>query len=392
MSKSNSTFTHRICPVCGNNNEDESIYVNDLATLDGLDMSYRVAECDECGFIYANYLPKVEQYDSYYSTLSKYDTVESTDNLPEVDLFRTKCAVDFCRPYLKQNASIADLGCGSGILLNAFYQAGWSEVYGLDPAPSAPNNAHKMFKLTDVYTGTLEQVADKLPLPHIDLICLMGVLEHLPMLRENLEKLVGSLSSEAKVMIEVPALERFFDDECEPYGEFSLEHIQFFSGSTLIQFMSGLGYLPLDISYLGLPKGTTDSLLCLFSQQAGKKEFVLEKEEIKGYLHHSSMIMNRVVKAIIACKGHQFIIYGAGSHTARLLPQLRQAGWQGSLICLVDGNSNLHGKIMDGVKIESPEIMNDYPLATIIISSFRSEESIEKMLKEKLPNRLVTLY
>lgn len=391
MSTNDLSLFNRPCPVCEKKN-DHSIYQNELATLDGLDMSYQVAECEDCGFVYANVLPNAEQYDSYYRGLSKYDLVGEVNNLPEVDLFRAKSAVDFCRPYIKQDAAIADLGCGSGILLNAFDLEGWADVYGLDPAPNAHDKANKMFALTHVYTGTLDQAAEELPLAKMDLICLMGVLEHLPMLRENLEKLVQSLSSTAKIMIEVPALERFIRDEFEPYGEFSLEHIQFFSAQTLIQLMANLGYLPLDISYLDLPKGSTDSLLCLFSQQVEKKTVVLEQKGIKDYLYQSSIMMVSVMQTILSCKGQQFIIYGAGSHTARLLPQLREAGWAKKLICLVDGNTNLHGKVMDGLKIEPPEIVNEYPQATVIISSFRAEKSIEKMLKGKYPNLLVTLY
>jgi len=383
--------SHRSCPICGKKNAN-IIYQNDLAILDNLDMSYGVTVCEDCDFVYANILPRVEQYEAYYQGLSKYDVVVDLGSVPAVDQYRAQCAVDFCRPYMKYDVKIADLGCGSGVLLNAFRQAGWNSLYGLDPAPNAHNKTKEIFSLSDVYTGTLDQAAEKLPLAEIDLVCLMGVLEHLPMLRENLEGLVRELPAKVKIMIEVPALERFCRDEMEPYGEFSLEHIQYFSVKTLIQLMESLGFSPIDISYLELPKGSTDSLLCLFGKQVEQKIFLHEQSNIAHYLHQSKTMMDCAMQAITSCEGKQFIIYGAGSHTARLLPRLQHTGWADKLICLVDSNTNLHGKSMGGLAIKSPDALVNYPNVIIIISSFRSQNSIAQALSLKLSNPLLLLY
>jgi len=385
------TKWYRVCPVCGQKNND-TLYYNDLAVLDDFDMSYRVTYCDGCYFIYANVLPEPQQYDEYYRLLSKYDVISNVQSVPAVDQFRTQSAVAFCQPYLKGDATIADLGCGSGVLLNAFQQANWSNLYGLDPAPNAHTKAQTMFSLFNVYTGTLNQASEKLPLTQVDLVCLMGVLEHLPMLKENLAELVGHLSVEVKIMIEVPALERFDRDEFEPYGEFSLEHIQFFSAKTLAKLMESLGFFPINISYLELPKGSTDSLLCLFGRQAQKKFFEYEQEGIAPYLNQSKTMMDSAINTILGCESEQLIIYGAGSHTARLIPKLRGAGLSEKLLCLVDSNINLQGKSMGGLTIRSPDELEKYPHYTIIISSFRSQQNIAETLKSKYPNPLLLLY
>jgi len=382
---------HRACPVC-DKESNTILYHNELALLDNFDMSYLVVCCANCDFVYANELPEPKQYDAYYRQLSKYDVISNAQSIPSVDQFRAKSSIAFCQPYLKQDAVIADLGCGSGVLLNAFQQAGWKVLYGLDPAPNAHNQAKEMFSLTGVYTGVLSQAAEKLPLEQVDLICLMGVLEHLPMLRENLEVLIGHLSSKVKIMIEVPAIERFERNEFEPYGEFSLEHIQFFSAGTLNQLMENLGFSPIDISYMELPKGSTDSLLCLFGRQVEQNSFVYEQAGIASYLNQSKTMIDSAIQTILSCESEQFIIYGAGSHTARLIPKLLGAGFSEKLLCLVDANINLQGKRMDGFTINSPDELMHYPDATIIISSFRSQQNIAQALSVIYPNLLLLLY
>ncbi|MDQ7073214.1 MAG: class I SAM-dependent methyltransferase [Gammaproteobacteria bacterium] len=303
---------------------------------------------------YANALPEPSQYDAYYRLLSKYDVISTASTIPDVDQFRAQSAIQFCHAYLRPDAVIADLGCGSGVLLNAFHQAGYHTLYGLDPAPNAHNKAQELFSLAGVTTGTLEQAAEKLPLAALDLVCLMGVLEHLPLVREDLTHLISSLTDDAMIMIEVPALERFESQDFEPYGEFSLEHIHYFSAKTLTQLMLSLGYSVLDISYLPLPQGSTDSLLCLFGKQSKTPLFSDEVANINSYLKRSKDRMDRAMQYVLECESEQFIIYGAGSHSARLIPELLVAGYSEKLVCLVDANINLQGKNMGGLMIKSP--------------------------------------
>jgi len=382
---------HRPCPVC-NHQSDEMIYHNKLAVIDDFDMSYMVTSCQSCQFVYANRLPEPSQYDAYYRQLSKYDVISTASTIPEVDQFRAQSAICFCQAYLSPDAVIADLGCGSGVLLNAFHQAGWHRLYGLDPAPNAHNKAQELFSLAGVMTGTLEQAAEKLPLSTIDLVCLMGVLEHLPLLRENLDNLISQLAHDTMIMIEVPALERFECQDFEPYGEFSLEHIHYFSAKTLTKLMLSLGFAALDISYLSLPHGSTDSLLCLFGRQIEPQSIVYEMENINNYLNRSKDRLYFAMQRVFKCGSEQFIVYGAGSHTARLIPELVAAGYGEKLLFLVDANINLQGKMMGGLIIKSPEELALYPKATVIISSFRSQQSIAQVLDVQYSNPLLLLY
>ena len=85
------------------------------------------------------------------------------------------------------------------------------------------------------------------------------------------------------------------------------------------------------------------------------------------------------------------MIYGAGSHTARLLPHLLQAG-ESRLAGLVDSNPNLCGKYLGPLPIEAPEALDQYPDATIVVSSFRAQQAISSMLRTSRSNPVLTLY
>lgn len=85
------------------------------------------------------------------------------------------------------------------------------------------------------------------------------------------------------------------------------------------------------------------------------------------------------------------VIYGAGAHTARLLPSM-PSKIADRVICLVDGNPNLHGKQMGQFTIESPLHLAKHPEATVVISSYRSQESLAKSLAQSWPNAICRLY
>ncbi|MCK9379675.1 MAG: class I SAM-dependent methyltransferase [Sulfuritalea sp.] len=383
----------RHCPVCGSD-RTVPLYLNTLAALDGLDMSYRVARCAACGFAFADQLPSPQTYAAYYRSLSKYDITPSAAGLSAADRLRCDAAVALLRPHAGPDARIVDLGCGSGMLLGALRAAGWSRVSGIDPAPGAPEQARQQFKLDCVQCGTLDQVAGLLDLSAMDVICLTGVLEHLPQVREDLEALAAATGHDVRVLVEVPALERFGRLPFEPYGEFSLEHIQYFSASSLTGLFATLGFTALSSTIVDLPPGYCDSRFALFARNPAAEMFSTSTgatDELERYIARSEGMTQAAIARIAACPAKSLVIYGAGSHTARLLPRLLKAG-ESRLAGLVDSNPNLRGKHLGPWLIEAPEALDRHPDATIVVSSFRTQQAISDVLRTSRPNSVLTLY
>ena len=390
------THVRRPCPCCGTP-AAEALFHNRMAPIGGLDMSYRVARCGRCNFAYANELAPASHYDYYYRNFSKYDVIPSTDAVPAVARLRAEAVTSFCERHVRRGEAVADLGCGAGVLLSTFHRRGWQALHGLDPAPGAPAQARQLFGLDGVHAGTLSEAGQILPLDQIGLVCLTGVLEHLPELRTDLVELFDRLRPGTRILVEVPAMERFLEAPSEPYGEFSLEHIQYFSAVTLAQLFTTLGASPIELEILDLPAGTTDSLLGLFEVGTGRPAPRLEQHDqddriLTDYLRQSQQTLEKALARLAACTAHQIVVYGAGSHTARLLPHLVRMGLGSRIVAIMDGNPNLHGQTFGSWRIEAPETMRSWPDATVVISSFRAQSSIAEALAQAFPNHVLQLY
>lgn len=398
------TRQHRPCPIC-HSDQAQPLYQNTMAKIDGLDMSYQVAHCQQCMLVFADQLPASQDYETYYHGLSKYDvgTMGASSATPTVavmsaaDRLRCDAAINLIRQHAPADAAIVDVGCGSGMLLGALHDAGWSRLKGIDPAPAAPAQALALYGLDCVQCGTLDQAATQHDWAASDVVCMMGVLEHLPGLESDLVRLVSALDARTKILVEVPALECFARKSFEPFGEFSLEHIQFFSATSLTALFDKFGYAPQALSIVELPAGVCDSLMGIFVRKvhapskANKIVSDSTSNPLDDYLHKSTALMKAALARIRANTAHSFVIYGAGSHTARLLPMLPEAVIN-RIGAIVDGNPNLQGKRLGEFVIEAPAELSKYPEASIIVSSFRSQTSIAEMLRKTRPNPIITLY
>jgi len=132
--------------------------------------------------------------------------------------------------------------------------------------------------------------------------------------------------------------------------------------------------------------------MALFARRGTGAQLPAAAPDIDEYVRRSASALDAALARIDACQAKRIAIYGAGSHTARLLPQMLESGRGARVTKLVDSNPNLQGKSMGGFRIEAPESLDDDREAAILISSFRSQEGIAQVLSERFPNPLLRLY
>jgi SAM-dependent methyltransferase len=378
----------RNCPICSHF-QAQNILDNTMAAVGGFDMSYKVVRCSNCGFHYARQLPDPDTFSAYYQSVSKYD---APDSVAPVDRARVEATVRFLEGRIGKDERIADLGCGYGALLGGLQAAGWQQLQGLDPAPNAADCAMKMFGVSNIQRGLMSEAHTLLDLQSVDLVCIMCVLEHLPQLRKDMFSLLEHLRPGCKVLLEVPAVECFLQPNCEPFGEFSLEHIQFFDSASLTNLMQSLGARQIALNLLDLPMVASGSMLGLFEWSGHIPEepvFQLSvSEAMNAYIDASQYQLEFALKRVPA---GPVIVYGAGSHTARLLAHLeRIPGCE--VRGIVDSNPNLEGKRMGRWTVRAPSSIKETPDIAVLVSSYRSQEAIAAHLRETVPNSLVLLY
>lgn len=377
----------RACPVC-RSTEATPLFANRMLAIGDFDMSYEVGRCQGCDFHFAHRLPPASQYGAYYKAASKYDVASSVSAL---DRLRIEAAVALMGPWIPKDHRVVDLGCGYGAMLAAMRDAGWQRLQGVDPAPQSALRAREIFGLEGIHCGTLDNAHECVDLHAADLVCLMAVLEHLPHLRTDLEQLVARLRPGARLLVEVPAIEGFRADGAEPFGEFSIEHIQFFSFASLRNLLSSLGMQVIAEQAQDLPLAGTGSAFVLAERTAAPAPTALAPEpqaRFDAYIADSERIMQGALQRIPAGR---FIVYGAGSHSARLLPRL-PAEAQARIAGVVDGNANLTGKPFGAWTVQPPAWIANAPDLPILVSSFRAQNDIATSLRAKFPNPLVLLY
>jgi SAM-dependent methyltransferase len=360
-----------------------------------MDLSYRVVVCDSCGFAYATDLAPPETYQTYYQRCSKYDTAQTLDYVSNVERERALHALKLCLPVFDTDNAVLDLGCGHGVLLNAFRLSGFTRLWGLDPAQNAPEIARRLFAVEGVRTGMLRDSERHFDLSGIRLFCLAAVLEHMPEAGSDMTWLTERMSEGSHLLVEVPALERFCRPPFEPFGEFSLEHVNYFSAATLDRLLRRTGLSLVQTSYLGLEAGSTDSLFALYRKgdpTIASPKRSLETGDLRRYIAESQSAFGAVLEKLDRLRGKPCIIYGAGSHTARLIPRLADSGLNRNILFIVDSNPNLQGKTMSSLPIHSPQKISAHPEAQIIISTFRAQHAIAAAVAARFKNPSVLLY
>jgi SAM-dependent methyltransferase len=309
-----------------------------------------------------------------------------------VDQARIDATVRFLDGRIAKTERIADLGCGYGALLGGLQAAGWQHLQGLDPAPNAAPSALKMFGVRGIQRGMMSEAHSVLNLQDVDVVCIMCVLEHLPQLRQDLTNLFSKLRPGCKILLEVPAIECFLNPDSEPFGEFSLEHIQFFDTHSLVNLMRSLGAEQLALELLDLPMVASGSMLGLFQwsgtfPKAPRYERA-RTDKLAAYITESQQQLELALRRVPA---GPLIVYGAGSHTARLLAHLEKKPGC-SIQSIVDSNPNLEGKQMGRWTVRSPSSIHETPHIPVLVSSFRSQNAIASHLRKTAANPLVLMY
>lgn len=378
----------RDCPICLDS-EIAYVFENVMAAVDGMDMSYTIGRCLNCGFHFAYQLADDSVINRYYRTASKYDI---SGEISRLDQHRFDSVIRICEGFVPWDAMVVDIGCGYGALLDCMAHAGWTNLHGVDPAPKSAQRAKERFGLTNIHLGTIDTAHTAVPLERADMVCFLAVLEHLPNLRQDMIALLSRLRPGCQILIEVPGLDLFKAKGAEPFGEFSLEHIQFFSAESLRNLFARLGATTVKLETVEYNWLESGSVFGLFRNTGDQVPLIaIEPEEdtiFKAYVDGSRLELRAALQRIPL---GPLVIYGAGSHTARLLPYLERSHAR-HLLAIVDSNANLIGKTMGRWIVQSPEALAEFPDAFVVVSSFRFQNEIAARLAMRFANNVVLMY
>jgi SAM-dependent methyltransferase len=397
----------RHCSICGNN-QKTIIYRQRFVVPTGnyLHDGYNVVICDVCGFAFADNIPDQSFFEKYYTQMNKKTHLlkkrlssnkKTKEMLAEEEfLFRMHdCSIKNIKQHVKKKTSILDVGCHTASLLSLLKKKGFKNIEGLDMSSYASSIAKQRHGIK----VTVGSVFDDLDLRAFDFLILTHVLEHVIDLPRFLKQLAKYLNEDGLIYVEVPdALQfilakaddkKYSSDQKEPFLQFSVEHINYFSNLSLFNLMTTNGFELVSIE----PQVSTITMLASVWRKKKLVKDIHIESSLNRYILESKNRISDLTKRISAISSSQkeIIVWGAGLHTQKLLSitKLRDV----KIRAFVDSDPS-YGKVkLLGKPIVKPNKLMNMKKLPILISSHRFQDEIKKQIQDmKLSNKVILLY
>ena len=379
----------RACPICGRENilnkdcfQRDYRLCADIVPFD----YYHVYACKNCGMVYAGDFKSSMPLDKYYEKMSRY-TEKSFILSSQTKAFYEREA-EFLSKYISKQAAVLDIGCAFGGLLNILREMGFKNVAGLEISTQNVSYAREELGL-DVYQGGLGM--NCILNNKYDVVILSGVLEHLFNIHDCIKEIKEYLKSDGKLFIIVPDLDDFANHD-DLYQEFSVEHINYFSITSLKQLFALHDIRLLQSECDGIPfYGLAGNLFSLW--QIGKDNISsdISFASLERYLDNCKKLAKRVKNKFLKFDmKNGFYIWCAGTQTA-MLYQLNCFAPE-AVKGIFDSNKNYTGEMIYGHEVMQPSELLRMPDRPILIASQYAQEAIIREIKRiGLNNEIWTL-
>lgn len=372
----------RHCEICGGNDLQALHRQHFLFPALVRPIHYDVVACRGCGFAFANDIPDQASLDQFYQGAEHHLHPALPDGLQQIhgDFFQ------FIRDHadLSTDMDVLDIGAGMGHFLQHFQRAGFGGLLGIEPSPAAVALARRTYGL-EVRNATVDTFTTEKP---FDLISLCGVLEHIADLRHSIRKIATLLRDGGNLFIAVPDTQTFGNvPPREAFLEFALEHINFFTATSLNNLLDREGFTRVAAGTQFNDFYGNHYLLALYRKTGvPPHQFRVDQDAAPSITAYAALsqkkllpICERIESLVISQE--PVVVWGAGGLTSRLLCDTRLS--LANICTIVDRNPGLHGKMLSGITVSAPNAITEHPSATILIASTTYAAEIKTMLIEQ---------
>ncbi|MDR3395077.1 MAG: methyltransferase domain-containing protein [Parasulfuritortus sp.] len=384
----------RTCEICSGTHIRQLHRQDFLVPGSGEASHYDVVVCENCGFTFADNIPAQLEQSAYYEDSERH--LHAAD-LPAGLAEAHRTFFEFVlatHPHLQKEAAILDVGSSMGHFLNRFKIAGFTNIQGLEPSTAASELARDTYGIS-VTPLALENY---LPGHQFDLITLCGVLEHLVALRETVNRIDSLCAEEGFLFIAVPDAGNFGNQSPrEPFLEFALEHINFFTARSLDNLLLPHGFRAVAKTSLWNDFYANHYLLALYEKHPATQKTIVPdsagRDSLTRYIALSHARLSSIAADIDALRvsAEPIVVWGAGSLASRLcattsLPEC-------NVISFIDSNLQLHGRTLHGKPIRAPDWLKDKSELTVFVASYVYGDQIKKTLLDMFNwhGRIITL-
>jgi len=396
----NNNYMPRNCPVC-NSAAKKELFNQSFETFSegSLLNGYKLVLCTQCGMAFADDIPEQEEFDKYYSAMSKYEEGHRGGSVTTEDAEIYRQIVDLLSQHVSLNSSIADVGCATGALLAEFKKRGFNNLVGFDPSKECCRIGKELHGIEMKHStiNQLSRVNEK-----YDVVIMTGVLEHLRDVDASIKSLNSIIKEDGRIFLAVPDASCYYKHFGAPFQYFSMEHINFFAPISLTNLMMRHGFKKSFINRydrkLG-PNSIEPVIMGLFSNCNDSVAIETNaydcetRDGITQYIDNSKKIeiqINKKIYDLVEAKT-PLLVWASGTHTLRLLKTSLLS--KANIIAFIDSNKNYQGKEINNKPILAPSECRDID-AEILISSQVAEAEIKKYIELDLKcnKKIHTLY
>jgi SAM-dependent methyltransferase len=378
----------RLCPIC-NTDRGQLLHNQTFSKLEGspLPYSYNLVECLNCGFVFADTYASQDDYNMYYSDMSKYEdaSIASGSAFNQNDYDRLLRTSEVIEKFIDKDSSILDMGCANGGLLKILFGRGYSDLTGIDPSKICVRNVLNLgipSLQMDLFSDSFSNLERK-----FDFIILSHVLEHIRDTQKAIKILAGKLSENGKIYIEVPDASRYNDFFIVPFYYIDIEHINHFSPVSLGNIFRNLGFQTLlsEQTVIKLKEKTEYPVLYSVFERSpvSVQSIIVDRSASKGvteFLKASkeSNTLDTTINSLIASQ-EELIIWGAGQFALRLLSTSNLS--EANIIGFVDSDKTKQSKKISGYNVYPPDFISDKKCTLLICSAIYAEDILNAARK-----------
>ncbi|MBK7231842.1 MAG: class I SAM-dependent methyltransferase [Saprospiraceae bacterium] len=232
-------------------------------------------------------------YQNYYTTQSGKQNPNNLSKLFHEEKWRFKIEIIPLLQGLAKNAKIIDLGCGSGSLLKALDENGFTQVFGIDISPEQIQVAKTMgvhnIKCMDIQSF-FEEDKNK-----YDLILGMDIIEHFTKneLVDLLQKIKNKLNFGGQVVFRTPNMDAILPNRYA-FGDFTHECLLNSSSAQQLGLACGYGQVEIKSSNMRIKNPTFEFIrkfLFFFFQISIKIQLFITGRSVKNLILSPNMIV-----------------------------------------------------------------------------------------------------
>ncbi|MBU0762685.1 MAG: class I SAM-dependent methyltransferase [Candidatus Altiarchaeota archaeon] len=387
----------RGCPVC-RGTKSSFLHTMKFALPAGhpLTSGYDVLACTDCGFVFADTQVTQDDYDIFYSKMSKYEdrkTSTGGGDTPE-DATRLRRTADTVAKHVAdRDARIIDIGCANGGLLKELKKLGYKNLYGVDPSIECVKNTRKIPGVK-AYAGTLSNLPKNTG--SFDAVILSHVLEHIQDIRKSINAAKTLIKSGGILYAEIPDANRYNLFYAPLPYYFNAEHINHFSTTSLKNLLTSSGFTQISDGTADTP--VTPHVRYPIAWVAYRKGGIKEKiaydaklvSNIRKYI--SSALRHQDMKRLskLNLPRQEIIIWGVGAYASWLLANTPLG--EASVSAFTDNNPKYWG-----MKLKDKPIIPPNTLACrkepIAVATWLHHPEIVRQIKNnlKLKNKIIIL-